>query len=837
MTYTGTVSDPLSLSPPPMRRKTCWYGALLAGLQRTLVLVGMVLVGLVPAGMVLLMTSEVALAQPLINAKYGNQADPFYPLDAWQASPSPQRLASGAPGPEYWQQQASYEIEVTLDDGKQSLSGVSRLRYRNNSPHTLEYLWFQLDQNRYRPDSASAASVRAPALDGSLPVGELQSILARREFPGGYDISSVTNQDGAPLPYTIRDTMMRVDLPEPLAPGQETVVHVDFRYNLVNAKRIRSRSGYEYFAEGGNYIYQVAQWFPRIAAYTDYAGWRVDSYLGTGEFTLEFGDYLVKITAPADMLVPATGELQNPHDVLSETQRERLAAASTADKPMFVVTPDEARVAETERSADQARTGGTPIETKTWVYQASNVRDFAFAASRKFIWDAVGHPVADRTVMAMSFYPNEAEPLWSQYSTAAVAHTLDVYGRYTFDYPYPVAISINGPVYGMEYPMICFNGPRPEADGTYRHATKYDLISVVIHEVGHNWFPMIVNNDERTWGWMDEGLNTFLQYLAEQEWEEKYPSRRGEPAGIAKYMAAPNQRPIMTPADSILQLGHNAYGKPAAALNVLRETVLGRETFDFAFKQYANRWKFKRPTPEDFFRTIEDASGENLDWFWRGWFYSTEHVDLAISHVRLYQIDSGDPDEAAERKRQEESSRQLSLSEERNQTIPRKIDATPALQDFYNDPATYDPLAVSDEDRKKHQEWLQRLDDEQRALLKRQSHFYVLTIRNVGGLISPIIYQVYYDDGTSERVQLPVSIWRPDTRSVDKLLISDRRIQRIELDPQRQTADADESNNHWPPRVQPQHFRLTPPASTDPAAARNPMQRAGLGATKDGDGE
>jgi len=753
-----------------------------------------------------------SFAQPLVNSKFDGRPDPFYPIDMWLTSPNQQRLASGAPGPQYWQQRADYTIDVTLDDTQQTITGREVVKYENRSPHPLTYIWFQLDQNMYRPDSESLAASPAPSLDGRVPFALLRSILARQSFPGGFEITAVADQADKPLPYVINGTMMRVDLPSPLASGGSTTVQIDFGYKIGDAKLIGGRSGYEYFSKDENYIYEIAQWFPRLVAYTDYAGWQHEQYIGKGEFALEFGNYLVRITVPADMIVAASGTLENADKVLSETQRERLKQAAKAKKPIFIVTPDEARAAE-----KREKTTAQP-PTKTWEFRAENVRDFAFAASRKFIWDAIGHNIPDRTVMAMSYYPNEAEPLWSQYSTAAIAHTLDVYGKFTFDYPYPVAISVNGPVYGMEYPMICFNGPRPEEDGTYSRSTKYGLISVIIHEVGHNWFPMIVNSDERQWSWMDEGLNTFLQYLAEQEWEADYPSRRGEPADIVGFMTSQNQRPIMTQSESILQFGNNAYAKPATALNILRETILGRELFDFAFKEYSNRWRFKRPMPEDFFRTMEDACGQSLDWFWRGWFFSTDHVDVAIDRLRLYQIDSGDPDDTAESKRRQKQEKTPSISQDRNEALPKRIDLQPGLKDFYNE---FDDLAVSEDDRKSYRKFLDGLSTDEQKLLKRKTNFYVFSFRNVGGLVTPIIFQVFYDDGTNERIVIPASIWRLDPRAVDKLLISDKTVQRIEIDPQRQTADADESNNHWPPKLVPSRFKLFK-SSTDP----NPMQRA-----------
>ena len=755
---------------------------------------------------------SVASAQPLNNPKFDNRPDPFYPIDIWFASPNNQRLGSGAPGPDYWQQRVDYVIDVTLDDQRQTISGKEQVSYANRSPHPLSFLWFQLDQNRYRTDSESLMTSTAPNLEGRVPFSLLRSLLTRETFPGGFDIRSILGPDDQPLSYTVVGTLMRVDLPKPLLPGETIVMRIEFGYQITDAMLIRGRGGYEFFPNDGNYIYEIAQWFPRLAAYTDYGGWRHDQYISLGEFTLEFGDYVVRITVPDDMIVGASGELKNPEQVLTEAQRERLAAAAVAKRPMFIVTPEEAKQAEA-RGGETATTG-----TKTWEFHADDVRDFAFAASRKFIWDAVGHPVQDRTVMAMSYYPNEAEPLWSQYSTAAIAHTLDVYGKFTFDYPYPVAISVNGPIYGMEYPMICFNGPRPDADGTYSSSTKYGLISVIIHEVGHNWFPMIVNSDERRWTWMDEGLNTFLQYLAEQEWEADYPSRRGEPADIVGYMISSNQRPIMTESESLLQFGNNAYAKPATALNVLRETVLGRKVFDFAFKEFANRWRFKRPMPEDFFRTMEDASGQSLDWFWHGWFYSTDHVDVAIDRLRLYQIDTGDPDESSDRKRRERAARAPSVSKERNADLPKRVDLEPGLKDFYND---YDDLAVAPDDRKAFERFVEKLTADEQKLLKRKTNFYVLSFKNVGGLVTPLIFDVIFEDDSRQRVTIPASIWRVDPRAVDKLVITDKTIRRIEIDPQRQTADSDVVNNHWPPQLIPSRFQLFKESKSG-----NPMRTA-----------
>ncbi len=757
------------------------------------------------------------------NRKHGDPQDRFYPIDAWLPTPSPERTASGAPGPAYWQQRADYEIDVTLDDATQRIRGVSKIRYHNRSPHELRYLWVQLDQNLFEPDSVGASTARAPSLSPRMTFRRLESTLARLKFDGGYTIDSVTGglvtgegADGSreeSLDHVVVDTMMRVDLPGPLEPGGSVEVAIAYSYNIVNAELIRARGGYEHFEEDDNSIYEIAQFYPRVAAYTDYTGWQNKGFLGIGEFTLELGDYRVRITVPEDMVVGATGELQNPEEVLKPEWRERLAAVPGSEKPTFIVTPEEAKSNESSRSA----------KTKTWVFEAENVRDFAFAASRKFIWDAMATEVEGERVLAMSLYPNEAEPLWSQYSTESIVHALDVYGRYAFPYPYPVAISVNGPVYGMEYPMICFNGPRPEADGTYSEATKYGLISVVIHEVGHNFFPMIVNSDERQWMWMDEGINSFLQYLAEQEWEEDYPSRRGEPEKITGYMKGGNQRAVMTPSDQLLQIGPNAYSKPATALNILRETILGRELFDFAFREYARRWRFKRPTPADFFRTMEDASGVDLDWFWRGWFYSTDHVDIGIEGVELFQIDRGDPDQTAERKRQERDRKEKSISDERNESLRRRIEWQPGLKDFYNSPQ-YDEFAVEETDRKAFRKFMEGLDATERSLLERKSNFYVVTFENVGGLVMPIIVRLHFTDGGSELVTIPAEIWRADSRKVRKLFVTEKEILRLELDPKRQTADVDAGNDHWPPKIVPSRFKLFKESES-----KNEMQKAGLG--------
>ena len=735
-------------------------------------------------------------------------SDKFRQLEELLPTPNEQRTASGAPGQGYWQQRADYVIDAELDDTKQSITGRATITYTNHSPDTLGYLWLQLDANVFAKDSdnrATASTPRASAGGNPLdkfPYRSLETMLLGETYDSSLRISAVTDTAGTALAHTIVKTMMRIDLPRPLAPGGKTSFGVAWSYTVNNAKLFAMRTGWEYFEKDKNYIYEIAQWFPRLAVYGDTTGWQHKQYLGRGEFALEFGDYLVRLTVPNDHVVAATGALQNPAEVLTATQRERLKQAESAKSPVFIVTPDEAKKNETSQ----------PTGKKTWVFKADNVRDFAFASSRKFIWDAMGAPKhaspdPKKPVMAMSFYPNEGEPLWSKYSTQAIIHTLDIYSAHTFAYPYPVAQSINGPIGGMEYPMICFNGPRPEDDGTYSARTKYGLISVVMHEVGHNYFPMIVNSDERQWTWMDEGLNSFCQFLAEQAWEKNYPSRRGEPRDIVPYMTGPNQMPIMTNSESIALLPSNAYAKPATALNILRETVLGRELFDHAFKVYAQRWAFKRPYPADFFRTMEDASGVDLDWFWRGWFYTNDHCDLAIDAVRQFTLDSRDPAIEKPRAKQEKDERPKTLSHLRNADAPTRIDAHPELADFYNG---YNEATVLPSDTKKYEALLKELATEKisPALLKTARHFYLVELSNLGGLVMPVILKIDYADGSTEKMRIPAEIWRVDNAKTSKLIMTSKEIKALQLDPHEETADADLENNFWPRRAIKSRFQL-----------------------------
>jgi hypothetical protein len=735
------------------------------------------------------------LAAAAFGQSKSKPSDKFKQLDEDLPTPNEYRTASGAPGHKYWQNRADYVIDVELDDAGQRIIGRETVTYKNVSPDTLAYLWVQVDQNIFAKDSDTQKTQTAPNFGGNgFPLSAIEQVAAR-EYDGRVNITEVSDGAGKALRHTVNRTMMRIDLPAPLAPGGTFVFNIAWNYKINNQRVFGGRTGYEFFPRDGNYIYEIAQWFPRMAAYTDYQGWQHHQYLGSGEFTLEFGDYLVRITAPNDHVVAATGVLQNGPQVLKPEWASRLKQAETAKEPVKIVTNEEAKANETSK----------PNGKKTWVFKGDNVRDFAFASSRKFVWDAQGHNVEGNKVTAMSYYPNEGNPLWEKYSTHAIIHTLNVYSRYTFKYPYPIAISVNGPVGGMEYPMICFNGPRPLPDGTYSAQTKYGLISVIIHEVGHNYFPMIVNSDERDWTWMDEGLNTFTQFLAEQEWEKNYPSRRGEPQFITDYMISENQVPIMVQSDSLLQFGNNAYAKPATALNILRETVLGRELFDFAFKEYARRWQFKRPEPADFFRTMEDASGTDLDWFWRGWFYSTDHVDISIENVRLYQINSRNPDVEKDLQRREANSQPKTLTAARNESIPKRIDQFPSLRDFYND---FDQFKVSDKERQDYQAFLATLDDKEKALLSGNNFFYVVDLKNVGGLVMPLIFRVEYIDGTSEEVRIPAEIWRYNNFEVAKLIVTKKEAKAIVLDPNLETADADLENNFFPRRFVPTRFQV-----------------------------
>ncbi|MBI3135121.1 MAG: M1 family metallopeptidase [Bacteroidetes bacterium] len=724
------------------------------------------------------------------------QADKFAQLYDEFATPNGYRNASGAPGPDYYQQQANYVIQVTLNDEKQQIQGKETVTYINNSPDPLAYLWLQLDQNIQKPDSDNNLTETGDIESLASPWA-LNGRLKSMEFDGGYKDLEVTDAEGNKLPFTVVGTMMRIDLDKPLLNGSSFSFNVKWWFNINNRMELGGRSGYEYFKEEDNYLYTIAQFFPRMCVYNDVEGWQNKQFLGAGEFTLPFGNYDVQITVPEDHIVAATGELQNATKILTKEQQERWKKALTSDEPVFIVTPEEAIANEKDKSK----------ATKTWHFKATNVRDFAFASSRKFMWDAQVVKQESKNVMAMSYYPKEGNPLWEKYSTRVVAQTLKTYSKYTFDYPYPVAISVHAASIGMEYPMICFNGGRPDEDGTYNERTKYGMMSVIIHEVGHNYFPMIINSDERQWTWMDEGLNTFLQYLTEQEWQRDYPSRRGPAHLIVDYMngSNTNQVPIMTNSEQLVQFGNNAYGKPATALNILRETILGRELFDFAFKTYANRWMFKHPTPEDFFRTMEDASGVDLDWFWRGWFYTTDYVDISINSVKWYQLNTHNPEIENQFAETQYNQSDKNISEIRNKEDIKQTEneKNPSLNDQYN---TADPFAVTEEDKQNYEKFLGELSDDDKKMLSAGYHFYQVDFENKGGLVMPLIVKFTFKDGTTEMMRIPAEVWRYNNVAISKVFIFKKEVATVELDPLLETADCDVENNNWPRKSVPSRF-------------------------------
>lgn len=733
----------------------------------------------------------------------------FAQLDQMLPTPNNYRAASGAPGHAYYQQKADYKMTLVLDDAKQRLDGVETITYTNNSPDPLAYLWLQLDQNIYNLDSDSKI-IEVEKMENFKSVSDLR----KRDFyyDGGFKIERITNMSGQPMKYFINKTMMRIDLAKPLLPGQNISFQIKWWYNINDRMQVGGRSGYEYFETDQNYLYTIAQFFPRMCVYNDVTGWQNKQFLGRGEFTLPFGDYEVSITVPADHIVAATGECQNYAIILTSEQRKRYEQAKKSDSPVIIVTQAEAEAAEKNKAQ----------KTKTWVYKATNVRDFAFASSRKFIWDAQKQTVGNKDILCMSYYPKEGNPLWERYSTKLVAHTIKTYSKYTVNYPYPVAISVHSKWIGMEYPMICFNGGRPEADGTYSEGEKYGMWGVIIHEVGHNFFPMIINSDERQWTWMDEGLNTFVQYLTEQEWERDYPSRRGPAYMIADYMRGDVSgiSPIMTNSESIKQFGNNAYGKPATALNILRETVMGRELFDYAFKTYCERWAFKHPTPADFFRTMEDASAVDLDWFWRGWFYSTDHVDIALTDVKWFQLNTQNPVLEKALLQQKDAQKDVHIGVTRNQTaIGQTVnERDPQIDDFYGKRNIYEVDAL---DQKAYESFVAKTSAEDLAYLKAGKQLYELTFENLGGLVMPLIIEATFADGSKKVERIPAEIWRIEELKVSKVFVYDQEVVSFSVDPFLETADTDLDNNTWPRIMQPTRYQLYKQEQT----RENPMQR------------
>ena len=742
------------------------------------------------------MKQQLFLAILTLSSTLSFSQSKFAQLDVELPTPNEYRTAAGAPGHGYYQQKADYKIALTIDDATQKLTGEETITYTNNSPDQLEYLWLQLDQNIYSQNSDTKL-IEVEKMEDFKSIGDVKKRF--QYYDGGFKIDAITSNSGQKMSFAINKTMLRINLEKPLAPNTSITFKIKWWYNINDRMAVGGRSGYEYFEKDQNYLYTVAHFFPRMCVYNDVEGWQNKQFLGRGEFALPFGDYEVSITVPSDHIVAATGELQNANAVLTAEQRKRFEKAKSADSPVLIVTQAEAEMK--EKSKEKA--------LKTWTFNATNVRDFAFASSRKFIWDAQSVKVGGKNVLAMSYYPKEGNPLWERYSTKLVAHTIKTYSKYTVDYPYPVAISVHSKWIGMEYPMICFNGGRPEEDGTYSQETKYGMWGVIIHEVGHNFFPMIINSDERQWTWMDEGLNTFVQYLTEQEWERGYPSRRGPAYMIADYMRGDKQfiSPIMTNSESIFQFGNNAYGKPATALNILRETIMGRELFDYAFKMYCERWALKHPTPADFFRTMEDASAVDLDWFWRGWFYSTDHVDISIDNVKWFQLNTMNPEVEKSIKQANDLAKDHFIGDDRNkESIKQTVnEADPNIDDFYAKRNIYFVDAL---DRKEYAEFLAKISKEDLQLLNANKQFYELTFSNVGGLVMPLIIEVTFADNTVEIIRIPAEIWRQYEDKVTKVFIFDKEVISFRLDPNLETADTDFSNNSWPKRVEPTRYEL-----------------------------
>jgi hypothetical protein len=694
------------------------------------------------------------------------------------ATPNMYRTASGAPGPAYYQQQADYKMDIELDDKNTKILGKETITYHNNSPETLDYLWVQLDQNQQAKDSKSKL-VESQKMDPAYKADAFSRRYMEEGFPGGFNIEYVQDVNGKALPYAINQTMMRIDLPVPLKPGAKVSFSIKWWYNINNYRVHGFRSGYEHFAKDNNNLYVIAQFYPRMAVYNDVEGWQNMQFWGAGEFALPFGNFEVNITVPADHIMDGTGDLMNRAEVLTPAQLKRYEEATRSfDKPVVIVTQEEAEKSEK----------GFATQKKTWKFNAKNVRDFAFSSSRKFIYDAMAVKLSDKTVMAISLYPKEANPLWGETSTRVVAHTLKTYSKYTFDYPYPKAISVSAEDQGMEYPMICWNYGRPDEKGFVSDRIKWGNMSVIIHEVGHNFFPMIVNSDERQWTWMDEGLNTFLQYLTEQEWDASYPSGRGPASKIVPYMSGDQKflEPIMTNSEAIHQFGSNAYAKPATGLNMLREVVMGKELFDHAFKTYSNRWKFKHPTPEDFFRTMEDASAVDLDWFWRGWFYTTDYVDMGIQEVKQYYVTEKQP----------ESLKEVNIKKGRfdKEQGPFVYMATDEA-----DLKNRDKKALDVKDVKLLEDYLEdKFTAEERAKLKAPKYFYEVTFNKPGDMLMPVIAELTFEDGTAETYTFPVQIWRKNNQTASRVFATDKQVKKITLDPKQLTADIDTANNIWP---------------------------------------
>ena len=756
-----------------------------------------------------------------------NHGNKFEGLGTMLPTPNEYRTASGAPGPKYWQQKCDYDIVCNLDESKQVLSGKETITYSNNSPDQLSYLWLQLDENEH------SSKYNANYQDGSsmdkIESDRIVDQLAKKDNDFGDRIHSITDALGKPLKYTINKTMMRVELPTVLKPGQKFIFKIDWDYQITDRMKYFGRGGYEYFPEDGNYLFTITQWYPRLCVYSDFQGWQNNQFTGRGEFALTFGNFKVQMTVPADYVIGATGECQNYQQVLNPVQFARWQKAQTTKEPIEIVTLEEAKATALKKSKQE----------KTWVFKADNVRDFAWGCSRRLVWDAMPAYVEGKKVMCMSYYGKEAYTLYRKFSTKAVAHTIKTYSHFSIPFPYPVAQSVEA-ANGMEYPMICFNYGRTEKDGTYSEATKYGMLGVVIHEVGHNFFPMIVNSDERQWSWMDEGINSFVEYLTEELFDNKFPVRGKGPAwAIVDYMKLPKNElePIMTNSENIVRFGPNAYTKPATGLNMLRETVMGRDLFDYAFKEYARRWAFKHPTPADFFRTMNDASAENLDWFWRGWFYGIDPVDISLDSVKHFKPDFEHPVAKIDTTVMKSIEKPMvgkfpeDVSKDRNRedkNISFAVDADTSLRDFY---WKYSRGQVPYDTTKFAQHIVQfdePMDDQTKQKLEGKQ-FYQLQFSNKGGMVMPIIIEWTFTDGTKEIERIPAQIWRKDESHVTKLFMKDKEVASIKLDPNRETADIDPSNNSWPAVQTESKFQVFKAKQQTLRAtmnANNPMQKA-----------
>lgn len=780
-------------------------------------------------------TIYAANAQDIKNNPTSNHGNKFEQLGTILPTPNEYRTASGAPGPKYWQQRADYDIKCSLDEANTKLTGSETITYYNNSPDPLTYLWLQLDENEHSSINNSGYQSTS-TVGGSVSVTTLD-LMNEQKGDNGYGdkIEKVTDAAGKALQYTINKTMMRVELPATLKPGQQFIFNISWNYKISDRMKYGGRGGLEYFPADGNNLFTMTQWYPRLCVYSDFQGWQNHQFAGSGEFALTFGNFKVAITVPADHVVGATGQCTNYATVLDAKHLARWTQAQTAKTPVEIFTLDEAKEAEQHKAT----------ATKTWVFKADMVRDFAWTSSRKFIWDAMPTTVEGKKIMCMSFYNKESYSLWSKYSTKVVAHTVKSYSNITFPYPYPVAQSVEASN-GMEYPMICFNNGRTEKDGTYSEATKYGMVGVIIHEVGHNFFPMIVNSDERQWTWMDEGLNTFCQYLTQELFDNKYPNRRGPAWAIADYMKMPKDQlePVMTNSENIIGFGANAYAKPATALNILRETVMGRNLFDYAFKEYARRWAFKHPTPADLFRTMEDASGEDLDWFWRGWFYGIDPVDISLDSVKAFQIDANAqakpmggggfgprPDKdgnigiAKPAVPEFDDISKIRNREDKNIHFATDVDTT--LRDFY---WRYDRGMEPYDSLFKFKAATVVYDDIDEATKTKYAgkYLYQIDCTNKGGLVMPVIIEWTYTDGTKEVDRIPAQIWRKNENHISKVFLKDKEAASIKLDPLRETADINEANNVWPKSEAPSKIAIykARQAARGQSTGVNPMQHA-----------